>query len=217
MKTLPNPCPTLREGLSLGAQAHAGFCEVWNWIIDFFRNLKENVVTKVNDRTGKVNIVAGNGIDVVASGGTITIGLGSGESKDEDNPSGSDPNGGGMDDDPGLWTDAEPAETGGFQGGGSGGGMFAWDEATRTIGAGGCMVGWMWVAAGGTGVADMADGAYSVHVSFTSGGVPTAEVVAENAEAKIPTDTDCWIPIYTISEGKVIDDLRGAFAVSCWR
>lgn len=216
MKTLPNPCPTLREGLSLGAKEHAGFCDVWNWIIDFFRNLKENVVTKVNDRTGKINIVAGDGIDVIASGSTITIGLGGGESKDEDNPSGSDPNGGGMDDDPGLWTDAEPAETGGFQGGGSGGGMFAWDESTRTIGAGGVMVGWGWVSASGTGVPGMGDGTYSVHVTFTDGGGSLAEVVAVDAAAKSPTDTECWIPIFTISGGKVTNDLRGAFVVPCW-
>lgn len=216
MKTLPNPCPTLREGLSLGAKEHAGFCDVWNWIIDFFRNLKENVVTKVNDRTGRINIVAGDGIDVIASGSTITIGLGGGESKDEDNPSGSDPNGGGMDDDPGLWTDAEPAETGGFQGCGSNAGMFAWDSDTQTMGAGGVMVGRQWVSASGTGVPGMGDGTYSVHVSFTSGGVPTAEVVAENAAAKSPTDTECWIPIFTISGGKVTNDLRGAFVVPCW-
>lgn len=85
MKTLPNPCPTLREGLSLGAKEHSGFCECWNWVMDFFRNIRENVVTKVNDRTGKIKIVAGDGIDVVASGDTITIGLGSGENTDEDN------------------------------------------------------------------------------------------------------------------------------------
>jgi len=215
MKTLPNPCPTLREGLSLGAKEHSGFCECWNWVMDFFRNIRENVVTKVNDRTGKINIVAGDGIDVVASGDTITIGLGSGENTDKDNQAGYDPNGGGMDDDPGVWTDAEPAETGGFQGG-SDAGMFAWDSETQAIGAGGVMVGRQWITASGTGVEGMGDGTYSVHVTFTDGGGATAEVVAVDATGQTATDTECWIPIYTVSGGKVTDDLRGAFVAPCW-
>ncbi len=216
MKAIPNPCPTLREGLSLGAAEHSGFCSCWNWIIDFFRNIRENVVTKVNGRTGKISIVAGDGIDVVASGGTITIGLGSGKSTDGDNPSGHDPNGGGMDDDPGLWTDAEPAETGGSQGGGGNAGMFAWDGEALSIGPGGVMVGRRWVAASGTGVGEMGDGAYSVHVTFADGGGATAEVVAADAAAQTATDTECWIPVYAVSGGKVTEDLRGAFVVPCW-
>ena len=154
----PNPCPDLKEGLSLGAPEHKGFVTTWNWILNIFRNIKKYLPTAINGRQGNINIVAGTGIDVIASGHTITIGLGSGNSEDEDNPNNDDPNGGGAEDNPGIWQDAEPAETSGGSGYGSGG-MFAWDSSTQTIGAGGCMVGRQWVTASGTG-SGKADGLY---------------------------------------------------------
>lgn len=91
------------------------------------------------------------------------------------------------------------------------GGMFAWDESTRTIGAGGVMAGRKWINATGTG-SGKGDGTYCVKVTFSGLNV-TAEVTTGSGGT---TDTECWIPIYTISGGKVSKDLRGAFAVQCW-
>lgn len=97
-------------------------------------------------------------------------------------------------------------------GGGSGGGMFAWDPETKTIGPGGVMAGRKWVAATGTGTAGMGDGTYRLKVTF-NGLDATAEVTAD---AVTLSDTECWIPIYTVSGGEVATDHRGAFAVQCW-
>jgi len=97
-------------------------------------------------------------------------------------------------------------------GGGSGGGMFAWDPETRTIGPGGVMAGRKWVSATGTGTAGMGDGTYRLKVTFDGLDV-TAEVTTD---AVTQSDAECWIPIYTISDGEVSEDERGAFAVQCW-
>ena len=96
-------------------------------------------------------------------------------------------------------------------GSGGGGGMFAWDETTRTMGAGGAMVGRTWVAATGTG--SKSDGSYYLCVTFGSGGSVTAAVSASSGAT---TDTVCYIPIYTIADGKISADYRGAFVVPCW-
>lgn len=98
-------------------------------------------------------------------------------------------------------------------GGGGGGGMFAWDETTKTMGPGGVMVGRTWVGAGGTG--QKPDDTYYVKVTFGSGGSASATVV--NAAGYVATtSTVCCIPIYTISGGKISNDLRGAFVVPCY-
>ncbi len=212
--TQPPASPTLREGLALGAPEHAGFVAMWNWICGFFRSIREQIPTDVNGRTGRIAIVAGEGIDVVASGSVITVALGTGKSEDRDSAPVADRNGGGAVDDPGTWTEMEAAETdGGTSGGGGSGGMFAWDSATKTIGPGGAMVAREWVEATGTGVADMADGTYWLKVSFGASGA-SAEVICGSCGAR--TDTECWIPIYTISEGRISVDSRGAYVVPCW-
>lgn len=87
-------------------------------------------MTRVDGRTGDINIVAGEGIDVIANGNTITVGLGAGKNIDKGNPDNVDPNGGGSEDNPGIWQNAEPSETSGGSGGGGSGGMFAWTEST---------------------------------------------------------------------------------------
>lgn len=112
--------------------------------------------------------------------------------------------------------DGEDSEGGDIpipEGGGGGGdsGMFHWDEETATMGPGGVMVGRTWVNATGTG--SKADGTYYVKVTFTSGGGATAAVVAAE---ETTTDTVCTIPIYTIANGKITTDLRGAFVVPAW-
>ena len=92
----------------------------------------------------------------------------------------------------------------------SGSGMFAWNPVARRMGPGGAMVGRTWVAATGTG--EKADGDYWLKVTIGQAG-QTAQVVS-TAGAK--TDTTCYIPIYRIRNGRVAEDLRGAFAVPCW-
>ena len=205
---LPNPCPTLQEGLALGAQEHQGFVATWNWIVDFFRNIKNYFVSNVNGRTGKINIVAGSGIDVIAEGDTITIGLGGGNSEDNDNPDGYEENGDG-DWDGGNWTDAEPAETSGGEFDAHAG-MFEWNSKDGIMGPGGCMVGRTWINAGGTG--SKGDGTYSLMVTLTNNGASANVVLGSGTTS----DTVCYIPIYTISGGKITQDLRGAFVVPCW-
>lgn len=96
---------------------------------------------------------------------------------------------------------------------GGGGGMFAWDEENGVMGAGGVMVGRQWVAATGTG--EKSDGDYSLKVTLLQSGYATAEVVSGNI-GTAPTDTVCYIPIYTITDGKISCDYRGAFVVPCW-
>jgi len=207
--SLPSPVPILREGLALGARVHSGFARTWNWLIDIFKHADRYIVTDVNGRTGGVSIVAGSGIDVVASGNTITIGLGSGVSSDTDNPGDDDRNGGGAVDNPGVWENAEPSETSGGSAGG--GGMFAWDNGT--MGPGGAMVGRTWVTATGTG-SGKGDALYSLAV--TIGASPSAAVVTTATLGQAPSGNTSYIPIYEISGGEIVADYRGAFVVPCW-
>lgn len=209
---LPDPCPVLKQGLALGAPQHEGFAAVWNWIVDLFRSPKDNFVVGVNNRTGKINIVAGKGVDVITKGETITIGLGGGKSTDKDNLDDNDPNGGGAQDNEGIWQNAKPEETSGGSVGG-GGGMFPWDASTAAIGAGGCMVGRKWYTAS-TGLGSgKGDGLYQLKVTIDGSGNVTLEVVSESTLGKAPTTTECWIPIYQITNGQVATDYRGAFVV----
>lgn len=90
-------------------------------------------------------------------------------------------------------------------------GMFAWDSKSKTMKAGGCMVGRTWVNASGVG--EKPDGTYWLKVTFDANGDVTATVVNAGGTR---TDTECYIPIYTVSGGKVTNDLRGAFVVPCW-
>lgn len=208
---VPSPCPTLCEGLAIGANEHRGFINVWNWIVDIFRNVKDNLVIGINGRQGDISIVAGSGIDVVASGNTITIGLGSGNSVDEDNQDDTSENGGGAEDQGEIWQNAEPSETSGGELSYNGG-MFAWDSSSATIGPGGVMIGRQWVNAGGTG-SGKDDGLYQVVCTVDSSGSYSCQVVSGVSLGQAPTSTQCWIPIYEISEGKIATDYRGAFVV----
>lgn len=97
-------------------------------------------------------------------------------------------------------------------GGGGSSGMFAWDETTRTIGAGGCMVGRQWYSAQNTG-SNKSDGLYSVVVTLNSSGSVFVGVVSNATLGQAPTATQCWIPIYQITDGKIAIDYRGAFVV----
>lgn len=192
---LPNPCPTLKEGLALGADEHKGFVKTFNWIVEFFRKIKERIPTSINDRTGKIAIVAGSGIDVVANGNTITIRLGDGKNEDKSNPSGVDPNGGGAVDDPGRWTDEKPTEREPPMTFASG--MFAWNPTTKTMGVGGVMVGRSWIEADVS--AGNGDGTYMLEVNHGDANV-TAKVIKGMG---IKTDDKCYIPIYTVANGVV--------------
>lgn len=91
-------------------------------------------------------------------------------------------------------------------------GMFAWTEKTRTMGPGGCMVGRQWVNASGTG-SNKADALYQVKCTINANGSYSCQVVSGVSLGQAPTTTDCWIPIYQISGGKIAADYRGAFVV----
>lgn len=143
INSLPSPCPTLQKGKAIGSSENAGFTTMWNWIVDFFQNIKKYIAVSVNNRIGQIYIVAGKGIDVKTSGDKIEISIGSGNTDDDgDGDDGSSENGSGDGD--GDWYPPEPVEDGGIDFGGGGGGMFKWDEDTCTIGPGGCMVGRQW-------------------------------------------------------------------------
>lgn len=64
----PNPYPTLKEGLALGAREHAGFVNVWNWLCGIMREAKKYFTLGINGRTGDINVVAGEGINVTTEG-----------------------------------------------------------------------------------------------------------------------------------------------------
>ena len=101
----PDPCPDLQEGLALGAPEHAGFVATWNWIVGVFRKAKDFFVFGVNGRTGSIEIVAGDGIDVSTSGKTITISIGNGEDEDDGDTGDGDGGGGGCN----GWSDDDDA------------------------------------------------------------------------------------------------------------
>lgn len=88
LPTQPNPFPTLREGLALGAREHSGFVNVWNWLCGIMKKAKDYFILGINDRTGNVNVVAGEGINVTTEGNTIMISIGSGKNTDNDNGNG---------------------------------------------------------------------------------------------------------------------------------
>lgn len=91
-------------------------------------------------------------------------------------------------------------------------GMFMWTEKTRTIGPGGVMIGRQWVNASGTG-SDKSDALYQVKCTINANGSYSCQVVSGVSLGQAPTTTDCWIPIYQISGGKIAADYRGAFVV----
>lgn len=212
----PNPFPALREGLAIGAPEHRGFIAAWNWMADIMRRAAECFCLGVNGRTGRLCLIGGEGIDVTVSGRTICVSLGSGVNTDAD-ATASDGTGGGASPHSPVdsgWTDAEPPEHEAAASIGGDAGMFKWDAASGTMGPGGVMVGRRWKEA--TLPASGGDGTYSLLVEFGAGGGVTATVVKEDAADKTATSTKCWIPIYTVSGGKVTEDLRGAFVVPCW-
>jgi hypothetical protein len=104
----PDPFPTLKEGLALGARDHRGFVNVWNWLCGIMRKAKDYFCLGLNNRTGDVSLIAGEGIDVTTEGNTIMISVGTGKNTDNDGGSGGNRGGG--------------SSTGGGNGGGAGGG-----------------------------------------------------------------------------------------------
>lgn len=98
---------------------------------------------------------------------------------------------------------------------GGSGGMFAWTQETRTIGVGGVMIGRQWVTATGTGSGKQ-DAFYSLKCTISNSGSRSCQVVSNATLGQAPTTTECWIPIYTISGGKITADYRGAFVVPAY-
>ena len=164
INSLPSPCPTLQRGKAIGSSENAGFTTMWNWIVDFFQNIKKYITVGINNRTGNIYLVAGKGIDVNTSGNKITISVGAGKTEDDSGPT---PNGDGDGD--GDWYPPGPVEDGEIDFGGGSGGMFAWDESSATMGPGGCMVGRQWVNASGTG-SGKGDALYQVKCTINANG-----------------------------------------------
>lgn len=95
---------------------------------------------------------------------------------------------------------------------GGSGGIFSWTAATRTIGVGGVLVGRKWYSVTSETGANKQDGYYSLKVTVNGSSV-SGEVVNNVSFGVSPTDTECWIPIYRIQDGKIAADYRGAFVV----
>ena len=114
----PSPFPTLKEGYALGAADHRGFVNVWNWLCGIMRKAKEYFCLAMNNRTGEISLIAGEGIDVTTEGNTIMISIGSGRNTDNDGGSGGGGSGSGD-------------ESGGV-GGGSGAGGGSGSDADAT-------------------------------------------------------------------------------------
>ena len=211
INSLPSPCPILQKGQAIGSSKNVGFVAMWNWIVDFFQHIKKYITVGVNNRTGKVYIVAGKGIDINTSGDKITISIGSGNTDDDSEESSENGSGGGD----GDWYPPEPVEDGEITFGG-GGGMFAWTSSTKTIGVGGCMVARRWyTCTTGTGD-DKADGLYQLRVTISNAGGVSLAVVSDATLGQAPTTTQSWIPIYQITNGEIAVDYRGAFVVPAY-
>lgn len=101
----------------------------------------------------------------------------------------------------------------------SGGGcMFAWDNGT--IGAGGVFAGRKFYTIPSTSE-NSGTALYSVKVEFGSNGAISASVVSNLTDTnatlgKAPTDTVCYIPIYEVADGVIVNDYRCTFVVPCW-
>ena len=96
---------------------------------------------------------------------------------------------------------------------GGGGGMFEWDGKKRQIKGGGVMVGRKWIEVAASSE-ELEDGTYRIKVTLGTEG-DTAEI--EKGEGwEDPDGNESYLPLYTISEGKVTEDLRGPYVVPCW-
>jgi len=94
--------------------------------------------------------------------------------------------------------------------GGGSGGMFEWDAEKKQIGAGGVMVGGHWVPVAASSE-NLRNGDYAVKVTLGEE-ADTAEI----AKSGMDSDTVRYIPIYTVADGEVTDDMRWAFVVQAW-
>lgn len=193
----------------MGSKQHKGFVNTFNFIVDFFKHIKDYIPVGINNRSGNMYIVAGKGIDVKTEDHKITISFG--EGKTEDDNSGTNPNGSGDGD--GAWYPPPQVEDGKVS---MDSGMFKWDSEDKSIGVGGCMVGRKWyTCTSGTG-SGKADGTYQLQVTIGSGGGVSLAVVMDSTIGKEPTTTQCWIPIYEIVDGEIENDYRGAFVVPAY-
>lgn len=68
-------------------------------------------------------------------------------------------------------------------------GMFAWTEKTRTMGAGGCMVGRRWYTCSDGIGSGKADGLYQLRVTIYNSGVVQLAVVSDATLGQAPTTT----------------------------
>lgn len=97
-------------------------------------------------------------------------------------------------------------------GDGIGGGAFAWDPETRTIGHSYVLVGRMLVSPYGCGSSGRADGSYWIAVDMNTGHAS----ITENSTAPETTEDTAYLPLYRIEDGEVAEDRRGPFCVQRW-
>lgn len=95
-------------------------------------------------------------------------------------------------------------------------GMFSWTPKTRTMGPGGCMVGRKWYTCTSGIGSGKPDNLYQLRVTIASGGSVSLAVVSDASLGQAPTTTQCWIPIYQITNGQIATDYRGAFVVPAY-
>lgn len=77
------------------------------------------------------------------------------------------------------------------------------------------MVGRQWHTASGTG-SNKRDGLYQLRVTISQNGDAYLSVVNNATLGQAPTTTQCWIPIYRITDGVIAEDYRGAFVVPAY-
>lgn len=207
--TPPLPCPTMKEGLALGAPEHRGFVRVWNWLMDALRHATKYFVTTINNRTGDVAIVAGEGIDIFTNGRTITISAGSGRNDDGDSDDDPENGGGATEDEDTPWTEVEPEETDGTP---LSTGSFHFNAKTGTVASGAIMVARTPIHVNGTTAPS--DGYLTLKV--TIGASPTVAWCNDNPFSSPASEYDSYLPVYSFSGGKISEDYRGCLNVQAY-
>ena len=98
--------------------------------------------------------------------------------------------------------------------GGSGMEMFEWDSEKQQIGAGKVMVGRKIISVQASSEG-LGDHKWAVAVTFGSSETPTVQFEQWDNEDE-NTDSKTYLPLYTIEDGEMKEDLRSFFTVQCW-
>lgn len=91
-------------------------------------------------------------------------------------------------------------------------GGFAYNDGN--IGAGAFAVGRKFYRVGGVAATS---GSWSLKVTIPAdGGTPTGQIVGVDAFSQTPTETECWIPLFSLSNSEVVEDYRGAAMIPAY-